>query len=474
MIARHTFIYVGARAAAAALNMGAVAVFTRLAPVETYGSYLFVLSWALVLYGATCQWPKFAFFARYDEARAPAQVGTVGRLLAAMLALAALAAALCVVMGLASPAVAAATVAAVVGMTLFEASTEIARTRLAAGSVALAILARAVLVLALGSLALVRTGDPLALVLAVALANGLAALPALRAVAPLLRGRASAVEARRLIAYGWPLVLSFGLAALAQTIDRIIVGRSVGPEELGAYGAIADFLRQGFVVFGESIALALVSIAKREVRAGALGAAEAVLADAARAMALVGAFGAVFVLAFDDVLVAVLLGPGYRAQALALAPILLAASILLMVRSYYFGQVIYFTRTSHLDAVASAALLVTVGGLSALLIPRMGAMGAAIAFAAGQAVACLVFVAGGRRGTESFRMPVPGGDIGGILALALLSWGAILGIGLLPGGQGAPARLAGLAILIVGFLAAAWRFNVVGLADLLARRRALR
>uniref|UniRef100_UPI0014044236 lipopolysaccharide biosynthesis protein n=1 Tax=Methylobacterium segetis TaxID=2488750 RepID=UPI0014044236 len=406
--------------------------------------------------------------------RAPAQVGTVGRLLAAMLALAALAAALCVVMGLASPAVAAATVAAVVGMTLFEASTEIARTRLAAGSVALAILARAVLVLALGSLALVRTGDPLALVLAVALANGLAALPALRAVAPLLRGRASAVEARRLIAYGWPLVLSFGLAALAQTIDRIIVGRSVGPEELGAYGAIADFLRQGFVVFGESIALALVSIAKREVRAGALGAAEAVLADAARAMALVGAFGAVFVLAFDDVLVAVLLGPGYRAQALALAPILLAASILLMVRSYYFGQVIYFTRTSHLDAVASAALLVTVGGLSALLIPRMGAMGAAIAFAAGQAVACLVFVAGGRRGTESFRMPVPGGDIGGILALALLSWGAILGIGLLPGGQGAPARLAGLAILIVGFLAAAWRFNVVGLADLLGRRRALR
>ena len=33
---------------------------TRLAPVETYGLYLLILSWALVLYGATCQWPKFA------------------------------------------------------------------------------------------------------------------------------------------------------------------------------------------------------------------------------------------------------------------------------------------------------------------------------------------------------------------------------------------------------------------------------
>ena len=42
------------------LNMASVAVFTRLAPVESYGTYLYVLSWALVLYGATCQWPKFA------------------------------------------------------------------------------------------------------------------------------------------------------------------------------------------------------------------------------------------------------------------------------------------------------------------------------------------------------------------------------------------------------------------------------
>ena len=79
-----------------------------------------------------------------------------------------------------------------------------------------------------------------------------------------------------------------------------------------------------------------------------------------------------------------------------------------MFRSYYFGQVIYFTQKSQLDAVASLTLLVAIGGLSALLIPRYGVEGAAIAMATGQALACLVFIVGSR---ERFRMPVPLRDL---------------------------------------------------------------
>ena len=89
-------------------------------------------------------------------------------------------------------------------------------------------------------------------------------------------GRGSRAEALRLIAYGWPLVLSFGIAALAQVVDRLIIVKTIGPEHLGAYGAIADFLKQSFVVFGEALALSLISIAKREARAGGMAAATAV------------------------------------------------------------------------------------------------------------------------------------------------------------------------------------------------------
>ena len=468
MIARHTLTYVGSRAVAAAVNMASLAVFTRLAPRETYGTYLLILSWALVLYGATCQWPKFAFFALYEEARAPAQIGTVARLLLATVTLAALGAAAATALDLVSARIAAGVVASVLGMVLFEGTIEIARTRLAAESVAVSVVARGVLVLGLGSGVLALTGDPLDLVLAVAAANALAALPAAVSVGPLiLRGHGSRREARRLLAYGWPLVLSFGIAALAQTIDRLIIDRTLGAGELGAYGAVSDFLRQSFVVFGESIALSMVSIAKRDARHGGMAAAAPVLRDAARALTLVAAFGTVFILTFDDLLIAALFGPSYRAAALALAPVVVAASICTMFRAYYFGQIIYFTQSSALDAVASGVLLVAVAGLSLALIPAYGVTGAAVAVAVGQALACLVFVLGVK---GRIRMPVPLLDIALITACALATAAAVSGVDLLTAGRSPLGIALKLALLAAGAGAAAWRFNIIGLAETLARR----
>lgn len=470
MIARHSLIYVGSRGFAAALNMASVAVFTRLAPVEIYGSYLYVVSWALVLYGATCQWPKFAFFALYDEARAPAQVGTVVRILGGTLLLAGLGSAFAVALGLVSAATAAAILALAFGTTLFEGATEIARTRLKAGAVAASVMSRAVLILGLGSLALYLSGDALHLAFAVAAANALAALPAAATTAPLIPGRGSRAEALRLFAYGWPLVLSFGTAALAQSLDRLIIAKTVGPAGLGAYGALADFLRQSFIVFGEAIALSLISIAKREARAGDMTGAFRVLSDAARAMTLIAAFGAVFFLAFDDVVVAVLLGPDYRAEARQLAPVLILASILMMFRAYYFGQVIYFTRSSRLEAAAAFATLVAVAALSLLLIPRLGATGAALAFAGGQMAACLVLVFGaGRAGTT---MPLPLADMAGIAASALACAAVNAGIGLLPGGLMVPGQALRLVLLAAAAGAAAWRYDVLGFAGAIRQRLA--
>jgi O-antigen/teichoic acid export membrane protein len=351
---------------------------------------------------------------------------------------------------------------------VFEGTLEVARTRLAAEAVGVSVVCRGVLVLGLGSAALAATGDALDLVLAFGLANALAAIPAGLSVWPLVwRGRGSLDEARRLLAYGWPLVLSFGIAALAQTIDRLIIGKTIGTEDLGAYGAIGDFLRQSFVVFGESIALSMISIAKRDARDGGMTAAEPVLRDAARALTLIGAFGAVFFLTFDDVIVSILLGPSYRASAMAVAPFLIAASIFMMFRAYYFGQIIYFTGSSMLDAVASAALLATTGGLALLLIPHHGVRGAAIALAAGQAVACIVFIfaAKGR-----IRMPVPIVDIALIAACALGACAVNGLIDLLAGGR-LPMLLVPKAIVILLAAAgAAWRFNIIGLAELVMRR----
>lgn len=467
MIARHTLTYVGSRAVAAAFNMASLAVFTRLAPVDTFGTYLFILAWAIVLYGATCQWPKFAFFALYDETRAPAQIGTLVRILLFTLSVTALAMGAAAAIGLVDVRFATAVVAATAGTTVFEGTLEIARTRLAAEAVAFSVVSRGALVLGLGSAALALTGDPLDLVLAVGLANALAAIPAGVSIWPLVRrGYGCMAEARRLLAYGWPLVLSFGIAALAQTIDRLIIGKTVGTEDLGAYGAIGDFLRQSFVVFGESIALSMISIAKRDARDGGMDAAVPVLRDAARALTLIGAFGAVFFLTFDEYVVSILLGVGYRDSAMAVAPFLIAASICMMFRSYYFGQVIYFTGSSTLDAIASTILLMATGGLSLLLIPHHGVKGAAIALAVGQALACLVYIFGSK---GRIRMPVPLLDIALITACALGAYAAVAVIDLLPDGRMPLLIGVKAAVIALAAAAAAWRFNIIGIADSITR-----
>ena len=124
-----------------------------------------------------------------------------------------------------------------------------------------------------------------------------------------------------------------------------------------------------------------------------------------------------------------------------------------------------------LEAVASAATLATVAALSLALIPHLGASGAAIAFAAGQGAACLVFILGAnRRGSGLPAMPLPLADFSGIAAIALVASGLVAGLGLLPGGQGGPAQVVRLVVLVAGFLAAAWRYDAVGLAGLLRRR----
>ena len=471
MITHHTAIYVGSRGFAAAINLGSVAVFTRLAPPESYGTYLYILSWSLVLYGATCQWPKFAFFALYDEASEGAQVGTVLRILLCTLTLAAVGSALAVALHIVSPRIAAAIVALAFGTTLFEGATEIARTRLKAAAVAMSVILRGILMLGLGGAVLTVSGDAMHLSLAVAAAYALSSIPAAATVVPLMPGRGSRAEALRLIAYGWPLVLSFGIAALAQVVDRLIIVKTIGPEHLGAYGAIADFLKQSFVVFGEALALSLISIAKREARAGGMEAATAVLCDAARAMAAVAAFGAAFYLNFDGIVVSILLGPDYRDQARALAPVLILASVLMMFRAYYFGQIIYFTDSSRLEAVASTATLATVTVLSLALIPHLGVAGAAIAFAAGQAAACLVFVLGAnRRGSGLPAMPLPLADVAGIAAIALATGLVPAALSWLPGGEGAPIQILRFIILTLGFLAAVWRYDVVGVAGVVRHR----
>ncbi|HMK79915.1 MAG TPA: oligosaccharide flippase family protein [Xanthobacteraceae bacterium] len=459
MITEHALLYIGARVFAAGANLAAVAIFTRLAASDVYGGYLLVFSWAFVLYGFLGQWLGAAFFAVFKNETAAAQIGMLCRLVLAALGIAGALIAAAALAGIVPWPVAGALFLVVTALLLFITVMEAERTRLEAGVVSIILVLRAALVVILGATTLWAGGGALALAVALAVANILAALPGLVRLVPYITEPAERALLRRFLAYGLPLVIAFGATALGQNVDRLMLAHVVGTAELGSYGATSDFLKQSFGVISEAIVLAVVSIAKNAAIRGDEAGARRTLEDAFRALAMTVLFGAAFMVTFADQLVQVVFGPDFRETARVLVPYLILANGVLIFRAFYFGQAIYFGQSSRNEVIAATLMLSVTGALSAALIPRFGIFGAAWAATGGQLMACGVFV------FARPRMPIPVASLIGIVAIAAailaadatLDHIAVLGNFMRTGVK--------LAIFVLAGVFVIWQFNILGLRD---------
>src|SRR5690606_26943508 len=129
-----------------------------------------------------------------------------------------------------------------------------------------------------------------------------------------------------------------GASAVAVSIDRILLSHFAGADDVGAYGATLDFIKQSFIIVGETVAVSYVSLAKFWQGEGDGARSRAALEKASVTVAFLAVFGVTFFLLLGEDLFGVLLGPGYH-DALSLVPWLALANAVLMLRSYYFAQV---------------------------------------------------------------------------------------------------------------------------------------
>ena len=448
MIRRHASLYLSARVVAALTNIFAVAVFTRLAGREVYGGYLVMSAAASVVNGFAVQWLRYAFFARYRAEQSAVLVATFAAMVAASLAMSLPVAALVLVWtGQWPMAMGAILLATTIGV--FDATTEVFRTQLEVNRVVAASLMRTALVVVLGSAAVWSDAHPLSLALGVAGANLLATVPSLLRLRRLLVVPPRWEVARQFLVFGWPLLMSFGIGAFAQGVDRFVLDHFGGAAAVGAYGAASDFVRASFVVVGEGLAASLVSIAKQQHTAGDETAAAATLSIAYKLFLLLCGFGIAGFSLFGDLVFSVMFSADFRQGFHGLMPMIVAAAALMAARNLYFGQIIYFTAASHLELVSTLILLVVNTTCCLMLVPSMGARGAAWGYLAGQIVSTLFFVIY-RRGT--FRMPILARPTLGMaaLVLALVAWGwgvDAAGLGLVPG---LAARMVAMAVALVG------------------------
>jgi O-antigen/teichoic acid export membrane protein len=459
MMTEHALLYLGARIFAAAANLAAVAIFTRLAASDVYGGYLLIFSWAFVIYGFLGQWLGAAFFAVYQHETAAAQIGTLARLLVGSLVAAAAVILIVATAGLVPWPVAGGLFLVVCALSLFITVMEAGRTRLEAKLTSAILVTRAALIVTFGAVTLLAGGGALALAVALAIANIIAAVPALARLAPYLTEKSDPAVLRRFLNYGWPLVIAFGVTALGQNVDRLILAHVVGTAELGSYGATSDFLKQSFGVISEAIVLAVISIAKDAAARGDHAGARHAQEDAFRALAATVSFGAAFIVTFADEIVHVVFGPDFRGTARLLIVPLIIANATLIFRAFYFGQSIYFGQSSRNEVIAAVLMLSVTGVLSALLIPSHGIFGAAWAATAGQIAACSVFV------VARPRMPVPFASLTGILAIAAFLLGADLILDHIAVLGAVPRIAAKLVLFALAGAFVIWRFNILGLRD---------
>jgi O-antigen/teichoic acid export membrane protein len=410
-------LYLSARAVSAAGNLLAVAIFSRLAGPAEYGHYVLIFAWSLIVYGFGAQWMRFAYFGVYQTDRFGEYVASLARLLGVGIAVVAIVLAALGFFGLFEPSFLVAVFALVCGITVYEAAFEVARTLLNVRGASLAMILRTVLMIGFGTVSLYCGGGARGLAIGIAVAHLIAAAPALATFSKIRLSQFSRAASWHIISYGWPLLLSFGITALGQSIDRLLLAHYLGLATLGPYGVVADVLRQSFTVVGEAIILSLVTVAKTQSNRGDSDGANQTLQKAFNACLAAATFGAAFFIVFGDVVLQAVLNPEFIAPTRDLVPIFAIAFAFATMRNFYFAQVIYFTNASYLDLVVALLFLVVSAALSVVLVPAYGPHGAAVALMAACIFACIAFMVLGR---SWYKMPIDLAALGVMPSLAIL------------------------------------------------------
>lgn len=419
MADRKTILFLSVRALSAAINVISIAIFTRLAGPLDYGAYLIIFAWATIVFGFTTQWMKFSYFGVYRDGPSSDEfLISFSTLLLLALSIVLSIILLSAATGAISPSISFPIFSLVLGMTIYEGSFEASRTRQNNKIMVVAMLSRAVLILALGTVVLAAAESPQNLAYAIAAAHLLAAIPSIYSFRKSKFNAASRITVLRIILFGWPLALSFGVIAIGQSIDRLLLAHLAGPDKMAPYGVVADFLRQSFMVAGEGIALSLITSAKYYFNIKENAASEEIMRKAFTACLSAALFGALFFIFLGNAVISVLLGPEFRQSAMEAMPLLAIAFAVMTIRLFYFSQVIYFTSATHLELLSSLIFVFVSSTCVFLFVPSYEAQGAAWALLLANIATTAFLVVVSRR---YLRLPIDWDGACFIVILALVT-----------------------------------------------------
>lgn len=447
--------------AQALVGLGAIAAFTRLMSPEEFGRYALALSASMLAHALLFTWAEAAAFRFFSAARAEKRLADhFATLIALAIALGAIVlvatGALLSFVGVREDIAALSAFAA--GAAVFRFLTRITREseRAAFDVGRYAALETAYLAVgfAAGIALLMRFDLGAAAPFAGLLLAGviIAIIDAPRLITRARGGAPSLQRASAYASYGAPLALALALDLGVQTIARFILADQAGVAELGAYAAAFGLARPLDIIF-IGVGAAFSPLLMNAFDHDSPNAAQAVAARAFAIFAALAIPAAVGLALISEPLATLLIGEGLSVTAAAAMPWLALGGVFAGFNLYYWSEAFQLTRRTGQRAMLMLAPGAVQLTLTLVLSQSLGAVGAAMAGAAGAVCGTLVLALAGRR---LVALPAPIGPLIRIGAATALMASCVI----------AASPFAALAVPIAAGLGAyalgAFAFNVLG------------
>ncbi len=404
---KHWPLYLIARVLPAAIGFAGIAIYTRLLDPGSFGTYALLLSTAFGIGLIGFSWIRVAslrFAATIDAEGEPALLVTIACAFAATSAL--VAAVILLVVRVYDPNLgcnlALLTAGCAIASAWFELNITLLQARLQVLGVGLLQLGRGVGTL-LCSVVLIYAGLGAQALLVGFIAGNLAGFGSIFLWRSALRGRLDGALLRRFFHFGWPSSAS-SVSYLSMTFQRYALDAAGGSAVVGIYAAATDFSQQTVGLLMGTATLAGQPLAFRARDLGAKRQLSEQMRNNARLLFAVGFPAAAGLIALADPIAQIYLGPRFHVHAGPLMALAAGSIFLSGLRGGYFEQafeIAFKTRAVALNAFARVALTVA---FSLWLIPRSGAVGAAVALLLAEFIGLLMSIAWARR---LMHVPIP-------------------------------------------------------------------
>jgi O-antigen/teichoic acid export membrane protein len=456
MLLKHSFAYLFARGLPGALNFAALALYTRLLTPDEYGRYALLITGISLVDVIVFQWLRLVLL-RFLQGQAQP-----GRFLGSILAQYFLLAAIVSILGLGAAAawpdpvwqkMLILAVPLLVTHGAVELTLETSRARLAPARYGFTLGTKAAVALGSG-VALARVGlGAAAPVLGLVIGQMVALLGFARHA---WRGVSlhwpAPEQRRRQLAYGLPLILTFGLGWIVAGSDRLLLGWMMGEDAAGIYSAGYDLAFQSLTLALTIINTAAYPLAIRVLQEGGAQKAREQLAHNGELIIACALAGAATLAVLAPQIVTVLIGTQFRAGAISILPIVAVASAVAGIKAYHFDIAFHLGERSRMLVMLSGIAAILNVGFNLIAIPLLGMAGAAWGTLGAYGVALLLSSMLGRR---LIPMPSPAPLMAkGVMIASAAALGAccppLLGltdITALIGGLFGAAILAGVAML---------------------------